>query len=154
MHDYVHEAFFSACGEPLVYKQAINSQDSEKWIKSMQEEITSLKENETWELVDRPPPEVTVLKNKWVYKIKYGANEVKTRFKARLVVKGYQQKLGQDYNETFSPVARYESVRAFISVAEKRKIQFDVKTVFLNAVLRETIYIWSNWRVSATAVVK
>ncbi|MGZ8855045.1 MAG: reverse transcriptase domain-containing protein [Nitrososphaeraceae archaeon] len=81
---------------------------------------------------------------KWVYKIKYNENGKPVRYKARLVVKGFMQKYGVDYNETYAPVMKYDSLRLLLAIAcilDLELKQFDVDNAFLNAVLNEEIYM-------------
>ena len=81
---------------------------------------------------------------KWFYKKKMNAKGEIDRYKARLVVKGYKQKIGIDYEEVFPPVARMETIRLLISLAAQNKwsiFQMDVKSAFLNGVLEEEVYI-------------
>ena len=79
-----------------------------------------------------------------MYKIKYGADGSVEKYKARFVVKGYAQKEGIDYEETFAPVARYTSIRTVVSLAAQMGWeihQMDVKTTFLNGEIEEEVYI-------------
>jgi hypothetical protein len=104
----------------------------------MDYEIGAMHKNDTWELVDLPPGRRAV-KSKWVYKLKADG-----RYRARLVAKGFTQIPGIDYDETFSPVARFESLRMLLALAalEDWHIhQMDVKSAFLNGVLEEEIYM-------------
>ena len=81
---------------------------------------------------------------KWVYKTKSNVEGKIERHKARLVVKGYKQQHGSDYEETFAPVARMEIVRAVLSIAAQHKwknYQMDVKSAFLNGVLMKEVYV-------------
>lgn len=129
--------------EPKTYEQAMNSSGSEQWSHAMDEEFKSLVDNETWDLVEKPIDQ-RVVDCKWVYKIKRNPDESINRFKARLVAKGFTQQYGIDYEETFSPVVRFTSVRAILAIAAEKKLlikQFDVKTAFLNGELSETVYI-------------
>jgi len=121
--------------EPTSYKEAVTSKQKEDWIEAMESEMQSQASNGTWELVKRPPL-ARVLKNRWVYKIKPSPDGEQYKYKARLVVKGYNQIEGLDYEETFAPVCRYESVRILLSLAAAlnlEMIQFDVETAFLNS---------------------
>jgi hypothetical protein len=82
----------------------------------MREEYDSLMENETWELCELPKDRKAI-KNKWVFKTKRDADGNVERYKARLVIKGCSQKAGIDYQETFSPVARYASLRYLFALS-------------------------------------
>ena len=82
--------------------------------------------------------------SRWIYKVKYAADESVEKYKVRFVVKGFSQKEGIDYEETFAPAARYSSIRTFISLAAEmgwRVHQMEVKIVFLNRVLVLELYI-------------
>jgi hypothetical protein len=89
-------------GEPECYDEACQVEDSSKWELAMKDEMKSLISNKTWELVELPVGK-KALHNKWVYRVKEEHNGSK-RHKARLVVKGFQQKEGIDYTDIFSPV--------------------------------------------------
>ena len=82
----------------------------------MVEEYNSILVNDVWEVVSRPQDRF-VVGLRWIYKIKYAANDSVEKYKARFVAKGYAQKEGIDYEETFAPVARYTSIRTMISLA-------------------------------------
>ena len=82
--------------------------------------------------------------SKWLYKIKHVVDGSIEKHKARFLARGFSQKEGIDYEETFSPVARYTSFRTIIALATKMKWklhQMDVKTTFLNGVIEEELYI-------------
>lgn len=133
-HDEMYSSFL-ACDEPLSYDEA---KRHSQWKDAMENEMQALLKNETWELVELPK-ERKALNNKWVFRIK--SNNF---YKARLVAKGYNQTFGIDYNETFSPVAQYKSIRFIIGWAAQYKmkmVQFDVKTAFLNGELHEEVYM-------------
>lgn len=110
----------------------------------MKEEIKSLEKNHTWVLVDKPKNQ-KVVGNKWVYKRKYGIPGVKpTTFKARLVAKGFTQQGGIDYNEVFSPLVKYTSIRVLLALTAQFDMnleQLDVKTAFLHGELEEKIFM-------------
>jgi hypothetical protein len=96
--------------------------------------------NDVWDLVDIPD-EVKPVGCKWVYKIKCDSKGNVERFKARLIAKGFTQKEGVDYNETFSPVSKKDSFRIVMALVAHYDLelhQMDVKTVFLNGDLDET----------------
>lgn len=130
-------------GEPASYRQAITSDDSDQWKAAMEDEYASLLRNETWDLVNLPPGR-RAIKCKWVFKIKRRTSGEIERYKARLVACGYSQKAGIDYQETFSPVVRLDSVRVLLALVAKYDLElmhFDVKTAFLNGHLTESIYM-------------
>ena len=114
-----------------------------RWKAAMNEEMKSLQKNETWELVD-PPPEKKPVGCRWIYTVKYKADGTIECFKARLVAKGYTQQEGIDYEETFSPVVRFTSIRLILAIVAHLDLelhQMDVKTAFLNGELEEEIYM-------------
>ncbi|CAL8169979.1 unnamed protein product [Prunus armeniaca] len=126
--------------EPEKYEEA--AQDK-AWIKAMEEELSMIEKNETWELVDRPSDK-QVIGVKWVFKTKLNLDGSVQKNKARLVAKGYVQKPGVDYNETFAPVARLDTIRTLIALAAQRSwklFQLDVKSAFLNGILQEEVYV-------------
>uniref|UniRef100_H3G5D2 Reverse transcriptase Ty1/copia-type domain-containing protein n=1 Tax=Phytophthora ramorum TaxID=164328 RepID=H3G5D2_PHYRM len=106
-------------------------------------EYKSLMDNNTWVLVPRPRGR-KILSNRWVFVVKYTGTGHIDRFKARLVIKGFLQEYGIDYNEIFSPVIRMEVLRLLLTIAALLDFeihQMDVKTVFLNGTLEEEIYM-------------
>ena len=120
--------------DPASYEEAMASEDAPRWTAAMNTEISALLENKTWELVPRRPS-MKVLKNRWVLRIKYNADGSIERYKARLVVKGYMQEHGVDYQEVFAPVVRFESLRLLLALAATLDYeieQMDVTTAFLN----------------------
>lgn len=129
--------------EPNSYDEALQVAERENWIEAMDEEMDSHKKNCTWELVE-PDRNIKPLSAKWVYCIKTRANGEVDRYKARLVIKGYEQVYGVNYTETFSPVVRYDTIRLlfWMAVVDNLKIsQFDCKTAFLNGELEESIFM-------------
>lgn len=97
------------------FQEACKVEHSKEWKKAMEEEMNSLQENKTWELVNLPKGR-KALQNKWVYMIKHEGDEKKERYKARLVVKGFAQKEGIDFTEIFSPVVKMSSIRVILGL--------------------------------------
>ncbi|KAM1031938.1 hypothetical protein ACFX2I_035575 [Malus domestica] len=126
--------------EPSHYEEA---KDVKEWKIAMDEEMHALMKNETWDLVPQPE-NVHLITCKWVYRLKRRADGSIDRFKARLVARGFSQSYGDDYEETFSPVAKMTSVRVVISLAACQgwKLwQLDVKNAFLYGDLDKDIYM-------------
>ena len=99
--------------EPTNFSEA---NQSPTWRKAMNEELQALEKNNTWDIVNLPKNKKPV-GCKWVYKIKYNSDGTIERYKARLVAKGFTQTYGLDYQETFAPVAKMNTVRILLSVA-------------------------------------
>ncbi|KAL8110481.1 hypothetical protein AgCh_026264 [Apium graveolens] len=130
-------------GEPETYYEAVSHEKKEEWSKAMEEEMRSLQQNHTYDLVKLPKGK-RALKNKWVYRLKTDKNSGQTRYKARLVVKGFSQKKGVDFEEIFSPVVKMSSIRVVLGLAAKLNLeveQLDMKTAFLHGNLEEEIYM-------------
>nr|GEV60235.1 hypothetical protein [Tanacetum cinerariifolium] len=126
--------------EPKNIKEAIT--DS-AWIESMQEELHQCDRLDVWELVDRPLCK-NAINMKWLWKNKRDEENTIIRNKSCLVAKGYAQKEGVDFKESFAPVARLEAVRLFIAYAAHKSFtvyQMDVKTAFLYGPLKEEVYV-------------
>lgn len=129
--------------EPNTFEEAVASVDRTKWMEAMKEELNSLVKNDTYDLV-KLPKDMKAIECRWVFRIKRNKDGSIERFKARLVARGYAQRSGIDYFDTFSPVARYDSIRAILAITARFKmylVQFDVKTAFLYGNLEEEIYM-------------
>ena len=129
--------------EPQTFKAAMSSSESTYWKEAVNSEIESILSNHTWELTDLPPGNKP-LGSKWIFKRKMKPDGTIDKYKARLVVKGYRQKEGLDYFDTYSPVTRITSIRMLIALAAVHDLkihQMDVKTAFLNGELEEEIYM-------------
>ena len=108
----------------------------------MVDEFQALMDNDTWRLVPRPPG-ANVVSGKWIFRHKYHADGSLARHKARWVVRGFSQRHGIDYDETFSPVVKPATIRTVLSIAASRAWpihQLDVKNAFLHGHLAETVY--------------
>ncbi|KAH9684587.1 hypothetical protein KPL70_013604 [Citrus sinensis] len=129
---------------PNTFGEALRSSESDQWKLAMEEEMKSLHQNQTWELVKLPKGK-RAIGNKWVYTKKQGSpNQTTPRYKARLVAKGFAQKEGIDYNEVFSPVVKHTSIRILLALVAEYELelaQLDVKTAFLHRDLEEEIYM-------------
>jgi hypothetical protein len=129
-------------GEPESYDEALQIEDSIKWELAMKDEMNSLMTSQTWELTVLPQKK-KALHNKWVYRVKEEHDGSK-RYKARLVVKGFQQKEGVDYTDIFSPVVKLTTIRLVLGIVAAENLhleQLDVKTAFLHGDLEEDIYM-------------
>ncbi|UYV65144.1 hypothetical protein LAZ67_3003315 [Cordylochernes scorpioides] len=124
----------------LTYSEAISGPNQEKWKKAIKEEKESLAKNEVWEIVkENEASNKKILTSKWLFKVKEDG-----RYKARLVVRGFEQEAGIDYDETFSPVISTVSLRIYFALMAKKRFVFktlDIKTAFLYGFLDEEIYI-------------
>jgi transposase InsO family protein len=139
----LHEILVVDTEDPLTYEEAIQRDDSKAWREAMESEIQSMYENKVWTLVDLPDGKKAI-QNKWVFKRKMDMNGNMTTYKARLVAKGFSQIQGIDYDETFSPVAMFKSIRIMLAIAafyDYEIWQMDVKTAFLNGKLDEDVYM-------------
>ncbi|KAK9036766.1 hypothetical protein V6N11_021694 [Hibiscus sabdariffa] len=129
--------------EPRTYQEAVASPDSEKWLEAMRSEMDSMSENQVWTLVE-PPEGIKPIGCKWVFKKKTDMDGNVQTYKGRLVAKGFRQIHGVDYDETFSLVAMFKSIRILLAVASFHDYeiwQMDVKTAFLNGKLEEDVYM-------------
>ena len=117
-------------GEPKDYHEASHTKDASKWELVMKDEMQSLISNQTWELTELPIGK-KALHNKWIYRVKKEHDHSK-RYKAQLVVEGFQQKEGVDYNEIFAPVVKLNTIRTLLSIVAIKDLhleQLDVKTI-------------------------
>ena len=130
-------------GEPVNFQEVQTHADKVSWMKAMQEEMHSLLKNDSYELVELPKGR-KALRNKWVFKLKKDSDGKLLKYKARLVVKGFGQKKGIDFDEIFSPVVKMSSIRVVLSLTASLDLeleQLDVKTAFLHGDLNEEIYM-------------
>ena len=126
--------------EPKKVEEALKD---ECWIEAMQEELQQFVRNDVWYLVPRPS-HTNVIGTKWIFKNKKDVDGVVVRNKARLVAQVYTQVEGIDFDETFAPVARLESIRSLFGVAAHfgfKLFHMDVKSAFLNGDLQEEAYV-------------
>jgi hypothetical protein len=137
-HFCEHYSFVSSI-EPHRIEDALRDLD---WVVAMQEELNNFTRNEVWHLV--PRPNQNVVGTKWVFHNKQDEHGVVTRNKARLVAKEYSQVEGLDFDETYAPVARLESIRILLACATYhgfKLYQMDMKSAFLNGPIKEEVYV-------------
>nr|GEW06698.1 retrovirus-related Pol polyprotein from transposon TNT 1-94 [Tanacetum cinerariifolium] len=126
--------------EPKNVKEAMTDP---AWIDSMQEELLQFKRLDVWVLVPAPD-NISPLTLKWLFKNKHDEEQMVIRNKPRLVVRGYRQEEGINFEESFTPVARMEAIRIFLAYAAHKSFtvfQMDVKTAFLHGSLEEDMYV-------------
>lgn len=114
-----------------------------EWKEAMDEECAVLIKNQTWSLVPYSP-EMNIVDNKWVFRVKYNQDGSVQRHKARLVAKGFQQTPGLDYFETFSPVVKPSTIRVIFTLAITHHWdiqQVDINNAFLNGELQEEVFM-------------
>ncbi|UYV69493.1 hypothetical protein LAZ67_6003792 [Cordylochernes scorpioides] len=125
------------------YEEAMNSPEVVNWIEAIEEERESLERHDVWQQQELPKG-VKPLKCRWVLNKKINAVDGTTRYKARLVAKGFTQRRGIDYNEVYTPVSSFETIRLLTAIATEKDWfidQFDVKSAYLHGTLNETIYM-------------
>jgi len=138
-----HAYSMTNSAEPTTYTEAVSGPDKEMWEEAKEEELTSLRDNHTWVITTLPPGR-TVIRCKWVFREKKGAEGETIRYKARLVAKGFTQKYGVDYLETYAPVVKLGSLRILLAIAacyDYEIHQGDIKTAYLLGRLEEEIYL-------------
>nr|GEW31714.1 retrovirus-related Pol polyprotein from transposon TNT 1-94 [Tanacetum cinerariifolium] len=126
--------------EPQNVKEAMTDP---AWIDSMQEELLPFKRLDVWVLVPASD-NISPLTLKWLFKNKHDEEQTVIRNKSRLVVRGYRQEEGIDFEESFAPVARMEAIRIFLAYAAHKSFtvfQMDVKTAFLHGSLKKDVYV-------------
>ena len=109
----------------------------------MNEEMEALQKNSTWELVPLPEGK-KIVGCRWIFIVKLNLDGNINQYKARLVAKGYTQKYGIDYEDTFAPVVKMNTIQVLISLAANLNWplrQFDVKNAFLNGTIDEEVYM-------------
>ena len=145
---YQHEAFVAHArtldpDKPPSYTEALNSPLATECNAAIQEELKSVIDNQTWELVELPEGR-TPVKCRWTVRVKRGAGGKVIRYKARLVAKGFSQRYGIDYVETFAPVVKLTSLHIILALTAARDYevdQTDIKSAYLLAKLDEEIYM-------------
>eukprot|EP01018_Ginkgo_biloba_P016510 Gb_19106 [translate_table: standard] len=132
--DYVNYALMSSifnCFEPWTYDEA---KGKDEWEIVTKVEYDALMKNKTWTLEELPPGKKPI-GCKWVYKVKYKADDSLDKYKARLVAKGFPQREGVDFEEVFAPTKKMVTIRFIVAIVAQfkwRLYQMDVKSMFLN----------------------
>jgi hypothetical protein len=137
--NFCEHCYFVSSIKPFRAEEALQDPD---WVLAIQEELNNFKRNEVWSLV--PRPKQNVVGTKWVFRNKQDEHGVVTRNKARLVAKGYAQVAGLNFEETFAPIARLESICILLAYAAHHSFklfQMDVKSAFLNEPVKEEVYV-------------
>jgi Reverse transcriptase (RNA-dependent DNA polymerase) len=129
--------------DPLTLRQALESVNSHKWTKAMDEEIKSMYDNKVWDIVPLPES-VKAIGCKWIFKTKKDSEGNVERYKTRLVAKRFIQKEGIDFTKTFSPMSTKDSFRIIMALVTHFDLelhQMNVKIAFLNGDIDEYIYM-------------
>ena len=130
-------------GDPLSYNNAMSWPDATEWRKACRAELDMFKKQELYEEVPKPRNR-KIVGCKWVFLTKTGTDGQIEHCKARVVAQGFSQVEGINYNETFTPVTKFNSIRVLLALAARLDLevhQMDVKSAFLNGVLKEEIYM-------------
>ncbi|CAI7849739.1 unnamed protein product [Closterium sp. NIES-54] len=139
----VHEA--APPKEPANIQQALVGEHKEKWQEAMDRELKALQERNTWKVVPIGVARYkTILTGKWVFRIKTKADGTIEKFKARWVMRGFDQEHRRDFTETFAPVSRHTSLRILLAIAamnRKKLRQIDVANAFLYAPVDAEIFV-------------
>jgi histone deacetylase 1/2 len=137
---HVRYGFFNSAGEPDNVEEALHNKN---WKAAMDVEYNALMNNNTWHLVP-PAKGRNIIDSKWVYKIKRKPDGTLDKYKARFVAKGYKQRYGVDYEDTFSPVIKMSTIKAILSIVVSKGWslrQLDVQNAFLHGILEEEVYM-------------
>ena len=132
-------------GEPRSISEVhkLPKDEQERWLKAAQDEIQSLVENGTFQLVKLPPGRKAI-GSRWVFRVKRNADGSIERYKGRLVAKGFSQRPGFDYNETFAPTPKWASIQAILALAALEDLELksvDISSAYLNCKLKEEVYM-------------
>ncbi|CAL1353625.1 unnamed protein product [Linum trigynum] len=136
-------ALFTTWAPPLEPRSVNEAMQYAEWDSALRTEHNALLRNHTWDLVPRQP-HFNVLGNKWVYRIKHHSDGSINLFKCRLVAKGFHQRPGVDFQDTYSPVVKPVTVRTVFTIALSQSWpikQFDVNNAFLQGPLDDEVYM-------------
>ncbi|GJU08915.1 retrovirus-related pol polyprotein from transposon TNT 1-94 [Tanacetum coccineum] len=144
--EFSNEVQFGEFCNANEHKNVNEALKDESWIIPMQEELNQFVANDVWELIPQPK-NMTIIGTKWVFRNNLDKNCVVSQNKARLVMQGYNQQEGIDYDETYAPVARLESIRILLAYAcalDFKLFQMDVISAFLNGLINEEESMWTE----------
>ena len=143
LHNIIGYCGMAVGEEPPSMRAALESEDRVFWEKALVDEHQAITKNNTYKLVERPRGQ-RVLRSKYVLKVKRRQDGKIDKYKARLVILGNMQEGGVDYEETFAPVMKYQSLRTVLAIANEEGLevhQMDVKNAFLYGELEEDVYM-------------
>jgi len=126
------------------YEEAMASSEGPQWRKGIDKELNRIRELGVWELVPKPR-DIKIFTSKWALARKRNEHNEVVRHKARLVLRGYEQVAGRDYDETYAGVVRSETSRLLLSLAAKydwEVDQMDAVSAFLNSEADREIHMW------------
>lgn len=138
-----HQAFIGKIDLHHIPQSYEEAKESKEWVAAVDDEIGAMSRNHTWDEADLPLGKKAV-SSRWIFTIKYLSNGDIERYKARLVARGFTQSYGDDYTDTFAPVAKLHTVRVVLSIATNLSWdlwQMDVKNAFLQGELEEEVYM-------------
>ncbi|PIK33519.1 hypothetical protein BSL78_29666 [Apostichopus japonicus] len=138
-----HQAFLGKIEQSQIPRTYEEAKSKKEWLDAVRDEKGAMERNHTWDIQELPKGKKAV-SSKWVFTIKYKSNGDIERYKARLVARGFTQTYGEDYTDTFAPVAKLHTVRVVLSLATNLTWdlwQMDVKNAFLQGELEEEVYM-------------
>ncbi|KAF8716550.1 Reverse transcriptase (RNA-dependent DNA polymerase), partial [Rhizoctonia solani] len=142
-HKWAYAAKLSAPNNHPTVAEALAGPDAEEWQKAMAKEVSTFKKMDTYDLTDLPPGHKAI-GNAWVFTLKRNADGTPARYKGRLVAQGFSQRPGIDFDETFAPVVRLDSIRLLLSIANQNDWdirQLDVNSAYLHAKVNKELYM-------------
>ena len=140
---FEYELDFAEYSAPKSFDEAISGPDAAQWKQAIQEELSAHEKNRTWEIVSRDQTRKAI-DSKWVFKAIQNPDGSVRRYKAILCARGFLLERGVDFEETFSPVVRYDSLRVLLATVTQEDlemVQFDVCTAFLYGNLQEEVHM-------------
>ena len=143
VEEIIGEAHTATLNLTPTLKEALASDDAQQWQEAIRKELDGLEAMGIWEIVD-VPPNTRLVDSKIVLRLKLDADGIPVRHKARLVTRGFTQREGIDFEETFAPVAPLSAIRALLSLAVERNWevhQLDITMAYLNSTLNHVIYM-------------